>query len=106
MLQKPHCAYCGKVLPLSKPIGRRRRFCSTRCRVAEFRYALDDSVYKGPGRNDFKSENATIPDTCKPDFRGRGIDLRGIDQKTRGRIIDLEFAGWRWAHPHEDNGDG
>jgi hypothetical protein len=40
MREHPLCTHCGRILPLRRHvIGRPRRFCSVRCRVATFRCA-------------------------------------------------------------------
>lgn len=103
MLQQPTCAYCGKILPFSKHTGRRRRFCSPACRKSEFRYQKTTRP-QCIGCDETRSKNSTNSSTSTGVFRGRGIDLCGIEPAVRERIIDLEFAGWKWAHPHEDGG--
>jgi hypothetical protein len=74
---------------------------------AKVRWTDENSSFVATGyqggpeqRNDRKSSIKTSFSTGT--FRGRGINLRGIDAAERERIIDLTFPGWKWTHPHED----
>jgi hypothetical protein len=99
MLQHPTCEHCDKPLPLSKHTGRRRRFCSPQCRVAEFRYNRDAGTYQGIECNETRYETSAKSTTCKRDFRGRGIDLRGVDRDLAERILVTELPRLRRVAP-------
>jgi hypothetical protein len=96
MLQQPTCAHCGAPLPLSRATDRRRRFCSSACRVAEFRYSHAVAPYDHINCNETHPKNTAISDSCRGEIRGRGIDLRTIDRGLAERIIAAELPKLRW----------
>jgi hypothetical protein len=99
MLQQPACAHCGKFLPLSKHTGRRRRFCSLQCRVAEFRYGKTAPRSEGTGCNETRPKNSTKSGASAGHFRGRGIDLIGLEPELRQAIIAAEIGFTRKLAP-------
>src|SRR5262249_31546648 len=88
--------HCGAEIGSSgKRSGRKARFCSAACKHRAFRRAKWVSRYgtADPRRNE--SKNAAVSSTSTGTFRGRGIDLAGLQPELRRRILQVELPHLR-----------
>jgi hypothetical protein len=107
------CRWCDQKFKRSARVGRKPQFCCDGCRLEFWArvYVTDRKASFVEGRYTPSRDIGNSPKTSTKStisngvFRGRGINLAGVEPETRERIIDLEFAGWRWTHPHEDGGE-
>lgn len=87
--REPVCAGCGSKFT-AKRTGRKREYCSNRCRD-EHRRQLNFSFYGKTGHREAKPQNAKNPQTvsknCEAVFAGRASP----DQALRHRIIEIEI---------------
>src|ERR1700730_3846250 len=90
--------------------GRKPEFCSDNCRMAfhaKVRWTEQNTFSPGSDSgiarsNETPQKIRTNSSICTGTFRGRGIDLAGVEPATREHIIDFTFPGWKRAQPHED----
>jgi hypothetical protein len=85
------CENCGKKLA-TRRFGRARRFCSSKCRQAAFRYAQFEKNFapiNGLGALRNASKTTTISNDCKAENGDRafGVAPRNI------------LGGYRWPSP-------
>lgn len=90
------CANCGRV-PVAKHTGRKRHYCSDRCRDRarkSRRSAFRGTVLVGNSRQPRNAGNSgTISKTCKPVLGGRA----SVNPQLWHAIVELEvFAGRAW----------
>lgn len=96
MIQQAVCAHCGRALK-AKHTGRKRRFCSDRCRdqARKCRKSAFRGTVLGIGsRRPRNAENQpTVSKNCKGDFAGRA----SVDAQLWRAIVEAEiFAGRAW----------
>ena len=95
------CESCGAKLPRRSVTGRPRRYCSERCRKAEFRSrAFDKNDFptqvSGGGQNPQKIHDNSM--ACEGQNRGRGfseslpVNLLGSGYRWSGRRLDAELV--------------
>jgi hypothetical protein len=106
------CRWCAEKFHRAARTGRKPEFCSDNCRMAfwaKVRWTEQNAFRAGRGidiaqSNETPGKTQASSSISTGTFRGRGIDLAGVEPAVRERILDLTFPGWTWAHPHEDGG--
>src|SRR6266700_5950767 len=92
------CQHCGEETRSGKRSGRKAIYCSPACKQAAFRARKWAGRYRTPDPLRNTSKTPVISSTSTGVFRGRGIDLGGLEPAVRECIINLAFPGWQWAH--------
>jgi hypothetical protein len=97
-VHRAECDHCGEEIRSTKRSGRKASYCSRACKQAAFRARKWAGRYGTPDPLRNASKTHVFSSTSTGVFRGRGVDLGGVEPVVRERIIDLAFPGWKWAH--------
>jgi hypothetical protein len=89
------CQHCGEKFPIAKRPGTRPIYCSAKCKQAAFRNRKWLDQYGLPDPLRVKSKTTAVSNTCTGTFRGRGIDLGGLEAALRRRILESELPHLR-----------